>query len=129
MKTDAVGRVEVGGVNQNVTVALGAPSLTFYDAYLDTSTSGDNLVITNTTSGTAITVHGYAISCGSTATDVYFKSTTGTQETHTMQFGANGGTVEPRSIIPCFSCPTGESLYVNLSDSNAVNVSIYYRIV
>ena len=153
IKTDATGGIELGGttlaaletvtaiisgtasvddggnsltVDGAVTTNLGAPSLTFLEAKLDTSTSGDNVVISNVTSGTILTVHGYAISCGDTATNVYLKDTT-TQLTHTIRLGVNGGTVEPRSIIPCFSTTTGESLLINLSAGNNVGISIYYR--
>lgn len=136
VSTISIGSVSQAGaweVNATVTsmpvvtvTESGLSATTWKTAFVNASASGDTTITTTSTTTKAIAVHGYAISVGATATNVCFKSGSTTM-THTMMLGANGGEIETRSVIPCFQGGAGEALIANLSASNNVSVSVYYR--
>lgn len=96
-------------------------------AAINTSSSGDNTLVSAPTNGAFIVVYQYSFVCGS-ATTVTFKAGASLNLSGPMSPGANGGVSAECSIEPLFTLPPNTALILNSTAAVAVGGHVTYAL-
>lgn len=112
-------------LESNAMLAAGA-ELTPKFAFLNQAASGTNQTVVAAVTSKKLRVLALAVTCGATATNVTFNSSSAGAKTCLFANGANGGFILPFSPVGWFETVAGEALAVTTGAGSTTGIQVVY---